>query len=146
MLGQLARYLAPPLIVIALVWASSRPKTRLFPGLGHFYLGHTRRGVYLATLIVATFVAGMILADWRNVSPFDRHPIWGIAHSFGGLMSLAATIATRHLMIVRENPYYATGCLYSGVAALLNVLAMIDAWDLAAKEPAPKSAGVEATS
>ncbi len=106
----------------------------LIPGAGHFYLGEKRRGLFLAALVIATFVAGMIIADFRNISPLDRHPIWGIAHLFGGLMSGIAALATNGLMIVRDNPFYQVGCLYSGVGALLNVLVMIDAYDLASKK------------
>ncbi|MEZ6195023.1 MAG: DUF6677 family protein [Planctomycetota bacterium] len=126
----------------------------LFPGLGHFYLGERKRGLVLGGMIVATFLVGMILADFRNISPFDRHPTWGIAHAFGGLMSGLAALLTKGLLISRENPFYNVGCLYSGVATLLNILAMVDVWDLAgakAKEPAEDApemaaAGTEATS
>ncbi|MEE9394722.1 MAG: DUF6677 family protein [Planctomycetota bacterium] len=103
----------------------------LVPGLGHFHLGEKKRGLWVGGLILLTFVAGMAIADFRNISPFDRHSIWGLAHLFGGLMAGIAALATGSLNIYRDNAAYHVGCLYSGVAALLNILAMIDAWDLA---------------
>lgn len=131
--------------------ATSTPRQRLavllgwvLPGAGHVYLGLRRRGLVLGGLILLTFLAGMALADFRNVSPFDRHPIWGIAHAFGGVMAGVAALLTKDLLILRDSPYYQVGSLYSGVACLLNVLAMIDAWDLAPttarRTPAPVDA------
>lgn len=124
------------------IWfvVQSRPKQRLavlfswlIPGAGQIYLGRKDRGFFLGGLVIATFFAGMVIADFRNISPFDRHEIWGIAHLFGGLMSGSAAAATATLMIRETDPYYNVGCLYSGVACLMNVLVMIDAYDLAGK-------------
>lgn len=113
-------------LAVALTW--------LFPGVGHFYLGRHRRGLLLGGVVLTLFVAGMWLADFRNVSPFERHPIWGLAHAFGGLMTGIATVATSGLQIRESLPFYSVGCLYSGVATLLNLLLMIDVWDLAQEE------------
>lgn len=119
----------------------------LVPGLGHLTIGERRRGLVLGAMIIATFLAGMILADFRNLSPFDRHPIWGLAHLFGGALAGIATLATQTLHIEHENPFYNVGCLYSGVATLLNILAMVDAWDLAGREekttPSDETSGTE---
>ena len=59
-------------IAVILAW--------LIPGAGHFYLGEKGRGLFLGGMVVLTFVVGMVIADFCNISPFDRHPIWGIAH------------------------------------------------------------------
>jgi uncharacterized protein DUF6677 len=115
----------------------------LLPGLGHWSIGQTRRGLVLGSLILVTFLVGLILADFRNISPFDRHPIWGLAHLFGGIVAALTALITQGLHIESENPFYNVGCLYSGVAALLNILAMVDAWDLAAGASPSDEAGVE---
>ena len=131
------------LCVVFMLWFVVRADKRqrfavilawLIPGAGHFFLGEKRRGLFLGVLVLGTFLAGMVIADFRNISPLERHPIWGIAHLFGGLMSAIAALATGSLMIVRDNPFYQVGCLYSGVGALMNVLVMIDAYDLASKK------------
>ncbi len=103
----------------------------LIPGAGHFLVGQRKRGLILGALVLFTFLAGMVLADFRNISPFDRHPIWAVAHLFGGLISTVAAFLTRHLYIERINPLYDVGCLYSGVAALLNIIVVVDAYDFA---------------
>jgi hypothetical protein len=102
----------------------------LFPGLGHLFIKQRRRGLFFLGTILGLFLAGMLLADFRNISPLDRHPIWGIAQLPGGLMTAFAALATNSLEITRESPYYAIGCLYSGTACLLNILAACDVWDL----------------
>lgn len=106
----------------------------LFPGLGHLAIGHRPRGLVLGGLVFATFLTGMILADFCNISPFDRHRIWGLCHAFGGAMSGVAAILTRNRMITHDNPLYPYGCLYSGVATLLNLLLILDVSDIVQRE------------
>jgi len=103
----------------------------LIPGAGHFLVGQRKRGIILGALVIVTFLFGMFLSDFRNISPFDRHPIWAVAHLFGGLVSMLAAFFTRHLYIEEMNPFYDVGCLYSGVAALLNIIVAVDAYDFA---------------
>lgn len=136
-------YILGPIVAIVLLTrfiSTTNSKQRLavilgwlVPGLGHLFLGQKSRGLFLGGIIIGTFLAGMVITDFRNISPFDRHPIWGIAHAFGGLMTGLATLLTKDLMILGDNPYYPVGCLYSGTASLLNILAMIDVYDQGAK-------------
>lgn len=132
-------------IVLAAVFVAwfiieAKPRVRvavllafLFPGAGHLYLGRRPRAFFLGGMVLATFLAGMAIADFRNIS-LDRHPVWALAHAFGGLMSAIAGLSTRNLMIEGSDPLYPVGCLYSGVACLMNMLVMIDAYDLARKD------------
>ena len=108
----------------------------LFPGAGYFYLGWKKRGMLLAGIVIAVFLVGMILADFRNISPFDRHPIWGLAHFYAGLLSIFSWLITASWTLDSYPTYYQTGCLYSAVGALMNILLMVDCWDLA-ERPAP---------
>lgn len=107
-----------------------------FPGLGHWLLGYKRRGGFFALLLVPLYLAGMALSDFANVSPFDRHPIWGLAQAPAGLLTLIAWISTISVNITRDIPTYAIGCLYTGVAGLLNILVMCDIYDLAGSKQA----------
>ncbi len=137
-LTQAALLLCAGFAVWFLVQSDPRQRIAVFlgwlvPGAGHLYLGRRDRALFLGCLVIGTFVAGMVIADFCNISPFDRHPIWGIAQLFGGLMSGGAALATSHLMREGDNPYYFIGCLYSGVACLMNLLVMIDAYDCAGK-------------
>ena len=120
----------------------------LFPGLGHLWLGQRNRALVFGGIILLLYVSGMIMADFRNVSPFDRHPIWGLAQAPTAVPTLLAWLVTGPLLDLKiwtVNPYYAIGCLYTGTAGLLNILAMCDVWDLAGeKRPAPVREGTEA--
>ena len=139
--------LAPVLIAAAVAYfikVSNRRQrlavlfTWLFPGAGHFWLGHKTRGRFVAACIVPMFLTGLVLAGFLNVSPMDRHPVWGLAQAPGGLLTLVAWLATLSLKVTSANDYYLVGSLYTGSACLLNLVVMCDVWDLAgqAKEPA----------
>jgi hypothetical protein len=109
----------------------------LVPGLGHWAIHERRRAVFFAVQIVALFIAGLVLSDFRAVN-LDRHPIWALIQVPGGLLSLATALATSRLMIEWDNPWYPFGCLYVGVACLLNLVALCDLYDLT--EPEEKKA------
>lgn len=106
----------------------------LFPGAGHLFLGRRQRGLILGLAIILTFFAGMVLADFRNIHPYGRHWVWGIAHAYLGLLSSGAALATHSLQITADNPYYHVGSLYSGAAGLLNILLMVDVYDLGTQD------------
>ena len=106
-----------------------------FPGAGHFMLGQKKRALFLGGIVVTLFLLGLIFGGFRNISPFDRHPIWGIAHLFGGGMSGIAAAATHGLTLDAEVPNYSIGCLYSAAACLLNILLTVDVFDLLHKKP-----------
>lgn len=141
-MAKLLINLIPVFVVAGVVWffkTSNRRQriavglTLLVPGLGHRYLGLRSRALLFGGIIIPLFLLGLVLADFCNVSPFDRHPIWGIAQIPGGLMTLIAWLSTMSLELGGENPYYQVGCLYTGTACLLNVLSACDAWDLGAE-------------
>ena len=112
----------------------------VFPGAGHFMMGRRKRALFLGGIVVVLFVAGLFLGGFRNISPFDRHPIWALAHLFGGGMSGIATAATHGLSLDAELPFYSVGCLYSATACLLNILLMVDVFDLLHKTNAQEQA------
>lgn len=108
----------------------------IVPGLGHWVIGQRSRALFFAIQIFVLFVLGLILSDFRCVSPFDRHPIWAITQIPGGLLTLVTAAVTSALDIERDNPTYAAGCLYVGVACLMNLVALCDLYDLT--EPAAR--------
>lgn len=140
-LGKTFPAIAIVSLAIFLVMTRRSRRTRLavivawlFPGAGHFFLGRRRRGLLLGGAVVATFVLGMVLADFRNIHPYGRHWVWGIAHAYAGLLSVIAALATHSLKITADNPHYQAGCLYSGAAGLLNILLMVDVYDLGTRD------------
>jgi TM2 domain-containing membrane protein YozV len=102
----------------------------LVPGAGHLYLGRGAKALFFFALITATYVGGMILADYRNVSPV-RYPWWSLAYVCNAGTTLVAYLLTASLRITHEIAFEPLGCLYTGVASLLNVLVVLDAYGLA---------------
>ena len=105
----------------------------LIPGAGHFYLGLRKRAVLLFVCIEVTFVIGLYIGTVRIIDP-GRSLLWFLAQIFAGLNTIVA-----HLWGTRlAGPYadstvtlardwsYAMGMLYTGVAGLLNLLAVFD--------------------
>ena len=106
----------------------------LFPGLGHWVIGQRRRAVFFAVQLAGLFLTGLLLSDFRCVSPFDRHPIWALTQISGGGMALVTAVLTSGLHIERDNPTYSAGCLYVSAACLLNLVALCDLYDLTEPE------------
>lgn len=110
----------------------------LVPGLGHWLIGRKDRALFFGAQIVGLFLIGLLLSDFRCVSPFDRHPIWALIQIPGGLLTAATALATAALEIRADSAYYPVGCLYVSAACLLNVVALCDLYDLT--EPAERRA------
>ena len=106
----------------------------LVPGLGHWVIGRRGRAAFFAIQLIGMFVAGLVLSDFRCVSPFDRHPIWALTQIPGGVLTLVSAAATAGLYIERDIPLYSAGCLYVGAACLLNLVALCDLYDLTEPE------------
>ncbi|MEM1107811.1 MAG: DUF6677 family protein [Planctomycetota bacterium] len=111
----------------------------LLPGLGHFALGQPQRAVVLGTTIGTLWLGGLLIG---GISVIDRgdHPAW-----FLGQMLVAPSFAADHYRakLVREHqgsfdpddnppfePAFARaheqGTLFTSLAGLLNMLAIID--------------------
>jgi hypothetical protein len=138
-LALLATKIAPLLILAGIVYFFYRANpaqrkavawTWVLPGLGHFQSGFRKRGYYLGGLVIGLFLFGLVLSGFLCVSPLDRHPIWAIAQAPGGFLTILTWLATRSLHLASDNPTYGIGCLYVGVACLLNLVLMCDLWDL----------------
>lgn len=106
----------------------------LVPGLGHWIIGRRGRAAFFAIQLIGMFLAGLLLSNFRCVSPFDRHPIWALTQVPGGLLTVLTAAATAGLHIERDNPLYPAGCLYVGAACLLNLVALCDLYDLTEPE------------
>ncbi len=68
----------------------------LVPGAGHFLLGRRPQGVVFFLAITATYLLGMFLADFTNVSP-SRHPFYFAAYVFNGGETIVAALLTLDL-------------------------------------------------
>lgn len=114
-----ARDRPSPFLPVVLAW--------LVPGAGHLKIGRLWPGVFTFAAILPLYVAGMSLAGFENVS-WERHPVWFWAvHVFGGFLTGAAALLTRHVS-PPFMPDRSVGELFTGVACLLNVVAIADVW------------------
>ena len=115
----------------------------VLPGLGHALLGDVRRGLVIGIAIVALWVSGLAIGGVGSIQR-ERHPFW-----FLGQALVAPTLAVHYVRntflveapspddLDREMPgriiyspaYGHTseqGVLYTALAGLLNLLAIID--------------------
>lgn len=105
----------------------------LVPGLGHISIGEKGRGLLVLIPVITLFVAGLILSDFRCVSPFDRHPLWGVLQAPAAGPTFLTWGLTRHLTLDHIGETYQVGCLYVGVACLLNLVGLCDLRDVCMK-------------
>lgn len=122
----------------------------LVPGAGHFLLGRRPQAVVFFLAVTLTYLAGMFLADFTNVSP-ARHPFYFAAYVFNGAETILATFLTRDLAPTRVPEHFGVatkdiGIVYTAVASLLNIIVVMDAWGRAVgirPRPEKQQAGKE---
>jgi hypothetical protein len=112
----------------------------ILPGLGHILLGRTAKGLYLGGLILGAFAIGLILGQGYSVASvkFPYH-WWGqvcagapalLANRFLGLRAQTQTIDRLEL-----------GVVFTTVAGIMNVVAIVDAYTIARTRGEPASPG-----
>jgi hypothetical protein len=95
------------------------------PGAGHWLIGRRRKAILYFLAITLTFVTGLLLAKGRNFN-YERDGVYFLAYMFNGIETLIAWAATSGLERTEPIRFYHLGFLYSAVASLLNVVAMMD--------------------
>jgi len=103
--------------------------TWIAPGLGHLYLGQRGKAILFFSVITFIYVFGMALSGFLNVS-LERHAIYFAAQIFYGGATLIAELLTRNLRWVNANPLHDVGLLYTSVAGLLNIIVMVDIYEI----------------
>lgn len=112
-------------IALVLAW--------LFPGLGHFFLGRRKEALVYAAVVTATFVLGLSFQGrLYSIEPGQPLSILAtFAVSGTGLLNLAARLLS-------DNPggavlavTYEYGCAFLLTSGLMNLLLMLDVWDMA---------------
>ncbi|HEY7368895.1 MAG TPA: DUF6677 family protein [Thermoanaerobaculia bacterium] len=125
-----------PIAAVVLAW--------IFPGLGHWYLGRRRLAVAFAAIVTAMFVLGLSFHGrlWLPVAGQPMSYVWSFADFGAGALQLAG----RALVDRPEGDLLAVtheyGTVYLATAGLMNLLLMLEVWDIATgrkskeKEPA----------
>lgn len=112
-------------VAVVLAW--------LFPGLGHFYLGRKRNALVYAAVVTVTFVLGLSfqgrLYSIESGQPLSILATFAVAGT--GLLNLAARVLCDNPGGAVLSVTYEYGCAYLLTAGLMNLLLMLDAWDIA---------------
>jgi len=114
-----------PLVAVALAW--------LFPGLGHYYLGRRKTALAFALIVTATFLAGLSFQGrLYTVEAGQPLSILATFAVFGtGLLNLAARLLSDNPAGTILAVTYEYGCAYLLTAGLMNLLLVLDAYDIA---------------
>lgn len=114
-----------PAVAVALAW--------IFPGLGHVYLVRRKTALLYALLVTTTFLLGLSFEG--RLYTIDRSQPLSILATFAvagsGLLNLAARFLSDNPSGTILAPTYEYGCAYLLTAGLMNLLLMLDAWDIA---------------
>jgi hypothetical protein len=119
----------------------------LIPGGGFWLLGQRARAVTIGTTIIVMFMFGILIAGVRVVeAPPGVWQIlqkpWFIGQFFTGPLALIAAWTSRELALSRWADVISharvaeIGTLYTAVAGMLNLLAIIDSTHRASRETA----------
>ncbi len=114
-----------PFVAAVLAW--------VFPGLGHFYVGRRRTGVLFALIVTACFVLGLSF-EGRLYTIESGQPLTILATFavYGaGLLNISARLLSNNPSGTVLAVTYEYGCAYLLTAGLMNLLLMLDAWDIA---------------
>ena len=114
-----------PAVAAALAW--------IFPGLGHLFLRRRKTALLYALIVTATFLLGLSFEG--RLYTIDRSQPLSILATFAvsgaGLLNLAARFLVDNPSGTILAPTYEYGCAYLLTAGLMNLLLMLDAWDIA---------------
>jgi len=105
----------------------------VFPGLGHFYLGRRKSAVLFAVIVIACFVLGLSF-EGRLYTIQSGQPLTILATFavYGaGLPNIVARLFSANPGGSALSVTYEYGCAYILTAGLMNLLLMLDAWDIA---------------
>lgn len=69
----------------------------VFPGLGHWYIGHRARGVILMAVIAVTFWCGVAIGGVKSTVDPRENRVWFLAQICAGGHTIAATIWSNRL-------------------------------------------------
>lgn len=105
----------------------------IFPGLGHAYLGRRKRALPYAVIVTVTFVLGLSFQG-RLYSIQSGQPLTILATFavYGaGLLNIVARMLSDNPGGSILSVTYEYGCAYLLTAGLMNLLLMLDAYDIA---------------
>ena len=136
------RLIPPPPIVALVGW--------ILPGAGYVLIGQRVRGLVIGVTILLLFALGLLIGGMRVIdAPTALSPQavfqkpWFIGQVMAGPVALAANYVANHWTVGRvvgvpmsHARIYEIGVLYTAVAGMLNLMAVIDSSYRASNEGA----------
>ncbi len=107
------------------------------PGAGHWVLGQRKKAIFLFVTIMLTFSAGIVLADFRNVKNADNEFYWAGQLGCGLIYFIANVLFGNTPAGKVPIEWYEIGLLYICVAGMLNVVLLLNLFNLPAAPSAP---------
>jgi hypothetical protein len=129
-----ARRYSPATVLICIV------ATWLMPGLGHWLLGRRGKAVLYAVTLSATFLVGLVLAEFRAVRTDEDFFLYLFGQGLFGLAAFPTLWLTQGLELVADYPRLEVGRLYCTVAGIMNVCVIVDVFETAYPRPSAASA------
>ncbi|MFG0319574.1 MAG: DUF6677 family protein [Planctomycetota bacterium JB042] len=117
----------------------------LVPGLGHLRYGRRGKALLFFVLLSLAFVLGLWLGEWRDVHA-EKFPLYLLAQIWLGGPTLLALATTADLRITNDIAQLDAGLLFTSVAGLLNVVVMVDLYEVHLKIRQEAGTAAEATS
>lgn len=104
----------------------------IFPGLGHAYLGKRGTALLYALIVTAAFVLGLAYHG-KLYTREPEHPLTLLATfaCYGaGVLNIAARFVLENPAGAILSPTFEYGCSFLLTAGMMNLLLMIDAYDI----------------
>ena len=114
--------------------------TWLVPGLGHWLLGRRGKALLYAGVLAATFLIGLVLADFRAVRSDDEFFLYLLGEGLCAGFAFPTLWLTRSFELVAEYPRLEVGRLFCTVAGIMNVCVMVDVVETAFPRATPRTA------
>ncbi|MCB9889301.1 MAG: hypothetical protein H6836_06960 [Planctomycetes bacterium] len=103
----------------------------LLPGAGHYLIGQKDKGVLMGAAVVLMFALGLWFSDGLGVDRAHHSAYWIVQSLFGG-GALLASLGFGQLELSDPIPLrYSLGYTLAGIAGLMNLVVMIDAYTVA---------------
>lgn len=114
----------------------------LIPGAGHVLLGKWKKGLFFFGILTATYLFGMWIVGFRPVS-WDDNPFYFVGQYGSGATLAVAMLRGSEKAILRPEvhpSWFDPGLLYVCVVGLLNLVILLNIFDLKIEAPASAEA------
>lgn len=111
----------------------------LVPGGAHWCIGHRRRAVFLAAVLLTTFGAGFAMGGFRNVTLEHNRIAFAAQAGMAGPCLIAWGVGARIPAPASPPGLLSLGTLYTAVASLLNMMCVLDVFERVARANLPEA-------